>query len=136
MKSTIAPGGRGQAAARMQDGDRLGGNWQLRPWFETVDDTCYAAFGPSLAFDSAGLPAISYYDSIEKALKLARLRRHKIFRGGSISSLEEVATAVLPWTDPDPVLPPPYTSPLFYQVENLPSIVLKKEGQSITICSF
>jgi hypothetical protein len=69
------------------------------------------------------------------ALKYAVRYPDSIFRGESIPSLPQVATAPLPWTDPDPVLTWLSKPSLFYRVETVESIVLKKHGDSIKILS-
>ena len=90
---------------------------------------------PSIAVDSNDVPGIAYFDQRERALKYAWYVSDdfRIFRGESVASLTEVAHAILPWTDPDPVLTGAFPPLLFYEVESPESISLRKDGESITI---
>jgi hypothetical protein len=76
---------------------------------------------------------MSFYDSLDGTLKYSRLYPDGILRGASIPALAEIARALLPWTDPDPVFSGAFPALLFYQVETIPNIVMIKEGQSLRI---
>jgi hypothetical protein len=102
-------------------------------WVEEIVDGPGLFNYPSLAFSRSGYPGIAYYDWQRHALKYAHLVPDGILRGETFPTLIEVAREPLPWTDSDPVLTGSFPPLLFYRVDTVPRIVLRKAGASITI---
>jgi hypothetical protein len=110
--------------------------WDGSAWnFEIVDSTAKAGGYASIVLNGDGDPVISYEDNTyeKEGVKLARILRAPIYRGDSPSGLSEVARGELPWTDPDPVLTGSFPALLYYSVDEISPIFLRKESQTITI---
>jgi len=58
---------------------------------------------------------------------------YQILRGESPTSLVQIDLSTLPWTDPEPVLTPPFPALLCYQVEGIPLIHLARSGDTVTL---